>query len=135
MPKTSTSSSLTEAAGFFGGLVKQARLAWRLWNDGRTPTWLKLIPVAALVYLLSPIDLVPDLMLPGLGELDDLAVVLLALKMFLDFSPPGVIKEHWEDLFGSLGQTYRDPASETAPGGQPGNGYIEANYRVLESEE
>jgi uncharacterized membrane protein YkvA (DUF1232 family) len=134
MAKSSTSSSLTEAAGFFGGVVKQARLAWRLWNDGRTPTWLKLIPAAALVYLLSPIDLIPDLMLPGLGELDDIAVVLLSLKMFLDLSPPGKIKEHWDDLFGGLGQMYDGP-SERPADGQATGGFIEAEYKVLEPEE
>jgi uncharacterized membrane protein YkvA (DUF1232 family) len=134
MANSSTSSSLTEAAGFFGGLVKQARLAWRLWNDGRTPTWLKLIPAAALVYLLSPIDLIPDLMLPGLGELDDIAVVLLALKMFLDLSPPGVIKEHWDDLFGGLGPMYDGSSSSPADDSSP-RGFIEAEYRVIEPEE
>jgi uncharacterized membrane protein YkvA (DUF1232 family) len=134
MAKSSTSSSLTEAAGFFGGVVKQARLAWRLWNDGRTPTWLKLIPAAALVYLLSPIDLIPDLMLPGLGELDDIAVVLLALKMFLDLSPPGIIKEHWDDLFGGLGPMY-DGSPERSTDGQATGGFIEAEYKVLEPEE
>lgn len=134
MANPSTSSSLTETAGFFGGLIKQARLAWRLWNDGRTPTWLKLIPAAALVYLLSPIDLIPDLMLPGLGELDDIAVVLLALKMFLDLSPPGIIKEHWDDLFGGLGQKYDGPSARSADG-RTNDAFIEADYKVLEPEE
>jgi uncharacterized membrane protein YkvA (DUF1232 family) len=134
MANSSTSSSLTEASGFFGGVVKQARLAWRLWNDGRTPTWLKLIPAAALVYLLSPIDLIPDLMLPGLGELDDIAVVLLALKMFLDLSPPGIIKEHWDDLFGGLGQMYDGPPGTSADV-QSTDGFIEAEYKVLEPKE
>jgi len=135
MGSSSTSSNLTETAGFFGGLIKQARLAWRLWNDGRTPAWLKLIPVAALIYFLSPIDLIPDLMLPGLGELDDIAVILLALKFFLDLSPPGIVKEHWDDLFGGWGEMYDRPSSGTPADGQSTEGFIEANYKVLEPEE
>jgi uncharacterized membrane protein YkvA (DUF1232 family) len=40
--------------------------------------------VAGVAYLLSPIDLVPGI-IPGLGQLDDLAFVLLALKSALGF--------------------------------------------------
>lgn len=69
-------------------------MAWRLLRDGRVPGWVKVIPAIGLVYLLSPIDLIPDFVLPGLGQMDDIAVVLLALKMFVDLSPPGVVSEH-----------------------------------------
>lgn len=123
MSKPST-SDLQETAGFLGGLVKQARLAWRLWNDGRVPGWVKMIPVAGLLYLLSPIDLIPDLALPGLGEIDDIVLLLLALKMFVDLSPAGVVREHLEALFGG---------QDTPPtqDGSPPDSYIDAPYRVL----
>ena len=70
MGKSSPSSDLRETAGLVDGMIRQSRLVWRLWRDARVPGWTKLIPLAGLVYLLSPIDLIPDLMLPGLGQLD-----------------------------------------------------------------
>jgi uncharacterized membrane protein YkvA (DUF1232 family) len=128
MSKSHPPSDLNEAAGFAGGLLKQARLAWRLWNDGRVPGWVKLIPVAGLIYLLSPIDLVPDLMLPGLGEVDDVVMLLLALKMFVDLSPPGVVREHLEELMGRK-RTSRHAGSAAS------ERYIDASYQVLDPDE
>ena len=51
MSKSRPSSTLTETAGFLGGLIKQGRLAWRLLRDSRVPDWVKMIPFAGLVYL------------------------------------------------------------------------------------
>ena len=125
MTKSAPSSELQERAGLVGGLVKQARLVWRLLKDSRVPGLVKLIPVAGLIYLLSPIDLVPDY-LPVLGEVDDVMIILLALKAFVDLSPPGVVREHLEDLLGRHGQT--QAAGEADP-------YIDASYRVLDRDD
>jgi uncharacterized membrane protein YkvA (DUF1232 family) len=125
MNKPTSSSDLQEDAGFLGGLIKQARLSWRLFKDGRVPGWAKLIPVAALLYFLSPIDFVPDWALPGIGEVDDIVVFLLALKMFVDLSPPGIVREHLEDLLGA--RTGTRPA-----GNGPADPYIDAPYEVLD---
>ena len=127
MSRFSSSADLQETAGFLGGLVRQGRLAWRLLNDGRVPGWIKLIPFAALIYFFSPIDLIPDLMLPGLGEVDDVVLLLLALKMFVDLAPSGVVSEHLNDLLGRRSRAYT--ASERAS-----DSYIEAPYRVLDQE-
>lgn len=78
-------------------LVRQLRLAWRLFKDPRVPWLLKLIPPAALVYILSPIDILPDPGL-GLGQLDDLAILLLALKLFIELAPAEVVREHLRAL-------------------------------------
>ena len=101
----SSSPNVQETVGSIGGLLRHVRLGWRLWNDGRVPAWVKLIPIAGLLYLLSPIDLIPDLMLPGLGEVDDVVVLLLALKAFVDISPSGVVREHLESLLAKKGRT------------------------------
>jgi uncharacterized membrane protein YkvA (DUF1232 family) len=74
-------------------VARQARLAWRLFWDRRVPVWTKLIPPAALVYLIFPIDLIPDVVV-GLGQLDDLAVLLLGVKLFIELAPPDVVHEH-----------------------------------------
>ncbi len=74
-------------------LIRQAQLAWRLFFDPRVPWITKIIPPAALIYILSPIDIIPDLSL-GLGQLDDLAVLLLGIKLFIELAPAEVVREH-----------------------------------------
>jgi uncharacterized membrane protein YkvA (DUF1232 family) len=121
----SSGTELQDTAGFLGGLVRQARLGWRLLRDSRVPTWAKAIPFAAFLYLLSPIDFVPDWVLPGLGEVDDVVMILLALKVFVDLSPPGIVREHLNDL---VGRHDRPPATEEPVAGPT----IDAPYRVLD---
>ena len=125
MSKSAPSSDPQGTLGFAGGLVKQSRLVWRLLHDGRVPGWVKLIPFAGLVYLLSPIDLVPDLMLPGLGQLDDLAVILLSLKLFVDLCPPGIVKEYLDELAGTQNRS-------TVSDDRTTGAYIDVPYRVIE---
>jgi uncharacterized membrane protein YkvA (DUF1232 family) len=60
--------------GFFG---EAAAIAIALF-DKRTPWFAKLLSGLVLLYLLSPIDFVPDF-LPVLGWLDDLAIVPFGL--------------------------------------------------------
>lgn len=74
-------------------LVSHGRLAWRLLRDPAVPLLVKLLPLAAALYLVSPIDGVPDF-LPILGQLDDLGVMLLALESFLKLCPEHVVDFH-----------------------------------------
>ena len=67
------------------------RLVFRLLLDGRVPLRLKLILPAALAYLISPFDVLPDLIVPGLGHVDDLLVILAALGLFLGMAPREVV--------------------------------------------
>jgi uncharacterized membrane protein YkvA (DUF1232 family) len=69
------------------------KLFHRLFKDSRVPAGAKLLLVGALGYLILPTDLVPDF-LPGLGQLDDLVVILGGLKLFLRLCPPEVVQEH-----------------------------------------
>lgn len=70
-----------------------ARLVWGLLRDGRVPAQQKLILVGIVGYLVMPIDLIPD-MIPVLGQLDDLAVALLGLDLFIRSAPRAVVDEH-----------------------------------------
>ncbi len=74
-------------------VVRQLQLAWRLFWDDRVSFWLKLIPPAAIAYVLMPVDILPDIV-PGAGQLDDVAILLLALKLFIELAPPEVRREH-----------------------------------------
>ena len=60
-------------------LIYYAKLLWYVMQDPGVPVALKTAAVGALGYLISPVDLMPD-MLPG-GFVDDLAVVMSVLKM------------------------------------------------------
>ncbi len=91
-------------------LLRQLRLAWRLFKDRRVPWGLKLIPPAALIYVLSPVDILPDLGL-GLGQLDDIAIVLLALKLFIELAPAEVVREHLRALGAKISEwTAEEPS-------------------------
>jgi uncharacterized membrane protein YkvA (DUF1232 family) len=82
--------------GFFqllGHLPSFAKLFSRLLKDPRVPASPKLIVAAILAYLIIPADILPDFLI-GVGQLDDLAVILGGLKLFLRFCPAEVIKEH-----------------------------------------
>jgi uncharacterized membrane protein YkvA (DUF1232 family) len=69
------------------------KLFHRLVKDSRVPASAKLLLVGVLGYLILPADLVPDFF-PGLGQLDDLAVIFGGLKLFLRLCPPEVVQEH-----------------------------------------
>jgi uncharacterized membrane protein YkvA (DUF1232 family) len=121
-----TEQNITSGAGLIDGLIRQARLSWRLLRDNRVPGWVKLIPFAGLLYFLSPIDLLPDVLLPGLGEIDDVALLLIALKLFVEFSPANVVSEHLDSITGRRGRT-RPSEKPTPAQGET----IDAPYRVL----
>lgn len=83
---------------WFKDIVRQLRLAWRLFLDRRVPLWTKIVPPAALAYVLLPIDILSDIPPMGLNQLDDLAVVFLGVKLFIELAPPDVVREHLEAL-------------------------------------
>lgn len=81
--------------------VRELKLLHRLLLDERVPLWHKAIPVAAALYLVSPLDLIPDF-LPLLGQLDDLAVLWGSLRLFRSLAPPTLIEEHLAYIDGEL---------------------------------
>jgi uncharacterized membrane protein YkvA (DUF1232 family) len=78
-------------------LVAQARLAVRLVREPRVPFVLKGIPLLAGLYVISPIDFVPDF-IPGLGQLDDLGIMLAALELFVRACPQSAQDFHREAI-------------------------------------
>ncbi len=63
-------------------LVKRARQLWDYLNSGEVSGAEKVLIVAALLYLISPVDLVPD-WIPIGGLLDDAGVATLVLDYVL----------------------------------------------------
>ncbi len=116
-----------ESLNILGELFRQGQLVWRLLLDRRVPRVLKLIPLATFVYFLMPVDLLPDVFL-GLGQLDDLAIILFGLSVFLRLCPPGIVqqyRDHW-------GSARTEPPKEEASGKHTGE-IIDATYKVVEN--
>jgi uncharacterized membrane protein YkvA (DUF1232 family) len=77
----------------FGQIWKTGRLALRLARDSRVPMTAKLVLGGTLLYLVSPIDVVPD-WLPIAGQADDIAILLAGLNMFIKACPRRLVDEH-----------------------------------------
>jgi uncharacterized membrane protein YkvA (DUF1232 family) len=104
--------------GLIATLFSQVRLAARLVREPRVPWLVKGIPLLAAVYVASPLDFVPDV-LPVLGQMDDLGIMLLALRIFLRACPPAAIDHHSAAI--DHGLSYRPMA--------PGGDIIDAEFR------
>ena len=86
------------------------RLVWALLRDSRVPAGQKLILAGIVGYLILPIDLIPDFV-PILGQLDDIAVVLLGLDLFIRSAPPDIVEEHLAKISQDKDQLRRDIAT------------------------
>jgi len=73
------------------------RLLAALLADARVPWTHKAILGLAVGYVLSPVDLVPDFV-PVLGAMDDVAVTMLAVDLFLERIPDDVLNQKLQEL-------------------------------------
>lgn len=83
--------------GFLMGIFKQLRLVWLLIQDGRVPLWMKSVVPLSLLYLISPFDFIPDVVL-GFGQLDDLGVILLGMALFVKLCPQNIVEYYRNQL-------------------------------------
>lgn len=74
-------------------LVSHVRLTMRLLREPRVPPLVKAVPILGALYVVSPVDVIPDIV-PILGQLDDLGVILLALETFLKWCPAPAVDFH-----------------------------------------
>ncbi len=84
--------------GMIRDFVLRVKLILRLIGDRRVSPWLKIIPIAGVVYLISPIDIISDIALPVIGELDDAAILWLTNYLFIELCPPQIVAEHVKAL-------------------------------------
>ena len=82
---------LREAVGAVPDALRAVR---RLRRDPRVPRRAKLAVVLAGLWVLSPVDLIPEF-LPVIGPLDDVVVVVLALRYAARQVPREVLAEAW----------------------------------------
>jgi uncharacterized membrane protein YkvA (DUF1232 family) len=86
-------SEKVKEIGFWREILHQARLVFHLMRDPEVPVYLKALPFLGVLYLILPIDLLPDVVL-GLGQLDDLTVLLIGSKIFIELAPPHIVAKH-----------------------------------------
>lgn len=76
-----------------GGILEPAILTWRLFWDSRVDALPKLIPLGAVAYFLSPLDILPELAVGPIGVIDDVGLLLLALNAFISICPPDIVAD------------------------------------------
>lgn len=71
-----------------------ARQLWYALRHPAAPLWLKAGTAMVVLYLFSPLDLIPDVV-PFFGVVDDLVLVPLAIRFMLK-RLPAAVREHAE---------------------------------------
>jgi uncharacterized membrane protein YkvA (DUF1232 family) len=92
--------------GMTRDFVNRLKLIMKLLADPRVSPLVKLIPVGALVYLVSPIDIIMGI--PGVAALDDAAILWMGSNLFVELCPPEVVQEHMQALGSNLNDTSDD---------------------------
>jgi uncharacterized membrane protein YkvA (DUF1232 family) len=96
-------SAATQAKqpGFFQEIWEQIRLVFSLLRDRDVPLYLKVVPFLGIAYMILPPDIIPDF-IPVLGQLDDLTILLIGSKMFIELAPQDVVARHIARMRGIL---------------------------------
>jgi uncharacterized membrane protein YkvA (DUF1232 family) len=81
-----------EAVMLLPNIVK---LLSRLMRDHRVPIRRKIFIGAVLGYVISPVDLIPDFVI-GIGRLDDIVLVSLAIDHLMSGAEEEIVREHWD---------------------------------------
>ena len=74
-------------------LLDQVRLTWRMLRDPRGPLLVKFLPFLPLIYVLSPLDFLPDF-IPVIGQIDDVTILFLGMRLMETLAPQELVLEH-----------------------------------------
>lgn len=88
--------------------IKFARLVWRLTFDKRVSIFLRAVVPIALLYVISPYDILRD-RIPIVGRFDDLIILGLALLFLTKLAPANVVDEHMDRVPESNRPEDKDP--------------------------
>ena len=86
-----------------GTVLARIRLTWRLLREPGVAILAKLLPLLAVLYVVFPLDFVPDL-IPVLGQLDALGVIVLGMEAFVRLCPQDAVVFHRDAI--SFGRKY-----------------------------
>jgi uncharacterized membrane protein YkvA (DUF1232 family) len=91
------------------GIIRQIpmylRLLGGLLTDRRVPPIDKVLVGAAVVYILMPLDFIPDF-IPFLGEVDDVFLLVTAIQRLIANAGKRVVMDYWQGPLSEL-----DPAN------------------------
>ncbi|MDE0182530.1 MAG: YkvA family protein [Caldilineaceae bacterium] len=84
---TRNPSFASQSGGWrFSDILRDFAVVWQLMGDPQVPVLLRLgLPAFAILYLISPIDLL-------VGPVDDIAVILLASRVFVQLAPHAAVR-------------------------------------------
>jgi uncharacterized membrane protein YkvA (DUF1232 family) len=109
------------------GPWQNLRFTWRMLRDPRVAPYAKVVlPILALVYLISPIDLIPDMIL-GLGQVDDIGVLALVAYFLVSY----VKRAGWATLLENGPARAQPESKSTARTKGTNEDIIDAQYRVI----
>lgn len=91
-------ATVREAIWLIPNVVK---LLARIVKDRRVPVRAKAFAAAVLIYVVSPIDVIPDFVI-GFGKLDDLILSAVAIQHLIEAAGEEIVAEHWDGSEGSL---------------------------------
>ncbi|TMB71258.1 MAG: hypothetical protein E6J51_02620, partial [Chloroflexi bacterium] len=78
-------------------LPRYGKLTYCLYRDPRVPQRNKIALAGAMALILNPVVDVP-LRLPIFGEMDAVALTVLAVRLFVEKAPKDVVAEHQEQI-------------------------------------
>ena len=73
-------------------VIRLIRLVWRLTFDRRVPLLLRMLVPLAVIYVISPVDLIRD-WVPIVGRFDDVLVLGLSVLFLTKLSPKHVLED------------------------------------------
>src|SRR5262245_49305959 len=71
------------------------KLLYRLFRDARVPLAEKVLVAGTIVYVISPLDFIPDLV-PFIGQVDDIYLVALVVLRLLSRTNGEILRENWD---------------------------------------
>ena len=86
-------------SSFLGELVQQIKLVYYLVRDRDVPIYLKVLPFLGVLYVLFPIDIITDFV-PVLGQIDDLMILTIGAKVFIEMAPAPVVAKYMAQMRG-----------------------------------
>ncbi|HXG86086.1 MAG TPA: YkvA family protein, partial [Pyrinomonadaceae bacterium] len=80
--------------GFLMFLPNMFKLLGKLLKDSRVPTTEKVLAAGAILYVIMPLDFIPDV-IPFIGQVDDAYLVVLTLLRLLNKTDESIVRQHW----------------------------------------
>ena len=96
---------------FLFRLISSIRLIWKLLTDSRVPFWIRIALPLALIYVISPIDILPDF-IPVVGRVDDIIAIIAGIMILLKLAPKKVVNQYKKDNKTIIDGEYREEDQE-----------------------